>query len=56
MNRLVVIGIIGLKRCYLNVSREDAVRRYEAAEGQKAEHVQEFEFTDEFGAYDAWPK
>ena len=58
MNKLIVIGWIGVKRCYLNISREEAIRRYEAAEGcsgiESTELIDEFEFEDEFGAYEVW--
>lgn len=57
---LHVIGWIGNKRCYLDIPREEAARRYADSE---EEHVAEFghpeiltfEFTDEFRAYDAEP-
>ena len=68
-NKLIVIGWLGHKRCYLNVSRNEAVRRYveqemhgwettaEIAQMRQttAESMtEEFEFDDEFSAYDAW--
>jgi hypothetical protein len=59
-NRLIVIGWLGIKTCYLNVDREEAIRRWCKQEGisviNEFEHrlLQQFEFDDEFGAYDAW--
>ena len=63
MNTLIVIGWLGCKKCYLNVSREEAIRRYKiddrtgedewtAIEGD----IIEFQFEDEFSAYDAGEK
>ncbi|RUX60132.1 hypothetical protein [Mesorhizobium sp. M7A.F.Ca.CA.002.12.1.1] len=63
MNKLVVIGWLGIKTCYLNLSREDAIKRYkqdnpdslfEEEALKRPDLIQEFEFEDEFGAYDAW--
>lgn len=58
-NRLVVIGFLGGKCCYLNVSKAEAIRRYEKSEeyivGGGGVNVEEFEFDDEFWAYDAAP-
>lgn len=60
-NRLVVVGFLGSNQCYLNVPRDEAVRRYliQSAqenyfpvEGQDL-FVEEFEFEDEFWAYAA---
>lgn len=65
-NKLITIGWTGTKRCYLNVPREEAVRRFVKSEMYGYETteeialttaeslVEEFEFDDEFGAYDAW--
>lgn len=60
-NKLIVIGYLGIKKAYLNISREDAIKRYTDQEGLDMEYesrlideVQEFEFNDEFGVYDAW--
>lgn len=67
-NKLITIGWLGVKRCYLNISREEAVRRYVEKEATfytpeefakekeyiEANMVEEFEFDDEFEAYDAW--
>jgi hypothetical protein len=62
LNRLVVIGWLGTQRCYLNISREEALRRYHAAEGtaltalSDEPPISEFEFDDEFAAYAAYEK
>lgn len=62
MNTLVVIGYLGDKRAYLNVSMEEAARRYVAEHGdthevkmcvQRAELIT---FGYEFCVYDAWKK
>ncbi|MBI4020717.1 MAG: hypothetical protein HY369_00575 [Candidatus Aenigmarchaeota archaeon] len=58
-HRLVVVGLIGLKRAYLDIPREEALRRYmesehEFTEAKIADNVLEFEFTDEFGVYDVY--
>jgi len=70
MNKLIVIGWgmgahagpnanRGVKRCYLNISREEAVRRYL---GTREEHpyispllpIAELEFDDHFDVFDVW--
>ena len=59
-NRAVLIGCIGIKTVYINVSREDAINRYVAANPEFAHEIgepgmiREFEFIDEFGVYEAW--
>ena len=54
-NHLVVIGWMGAKKAYLNVSREEALRRYVETEGEiDGEHIAEFDFDDQFCVYDAW--
>lgn len=58
-NKITCIGYLGIKRCYLNVSREDAVKRYLEALGEECldggeKVITEFEFTDEFGTYDVY--
>ena len=60
MNTLVVIGWTGCKKCYLNISREEAIERYKE-EDDFAEYldigdIEVFNFDDEFGAYDVWEK
>jgi glucuronate isomerase len=63
-HRLVLIGPVGDRRAYLDVPRHEAIRRYQQEqicfEGDRAPapadlDVREFEFTDSFSAYDAWP-
>ena len=58
-NKLIALGFLGVGTCYLNVSMEEAQRRY------KEEHPEEegdadvlaiFEFDDEFHCYDVWEK
>lgn len=63
MNRIIAIGWLGSMQCYLNVSREEALRRYlvdnpievEYTKTQK-DFIREFEFEDEFWAYSVGPK
>ncbi len=61
-NRLTTIGYMGVKRAYLNVSREEAQRRFiESEEGTNSfstpadldNRTTEFEFDDEFSTYEA---
>lgn len=56
-NKIIAIGWTGLKRCYLNISREEALDRYKAEQGDHgfdADEVpiKEIEFDDVFEAYD----
>jgi hypothetical protein len=54
---LVAIGYHGSMQCYVDVPREEAIRRYCEAEGTvvlHGEYVREFTFIDTFGAYDVW--
>ena len=52
---LVLIGWLGTKRAYLDIPREEAIRRYKESDGDiDEEHIEEFTFTDEFGTYAAW--
>jgi hypothetical protein len=57
-HHLVVIGCTGIRRCYLDVPLEEATRRFLASEERTAldssDYVDEFDFDDEFGCYDAW--
>lgn len=54
-NRLIVIGEIGMKRAYLNVPQEEAIRRYREAHPDETRiTVQLVEFEDEFEAYEIW--
>lgn len=54
-NRLVVVGRTGDCRAYLNVPRDEAVRRFRRSDGwdPAAYGVGEFVFDDEFWVYDA---
>ena len=51
-NRLVACGFLGMYRVYLNVTKEEAIRRYRELDGEDPTNVQEVEFTDEFYAYE----
>jgi hypothetical protein len=54
---LHVIGWIGVNRCYLDISIEEAKQRYMNAEGSSDMDdisVDTITFDDEFSAYDAW--
>lgn len=66
-NRLVVIGLRGIKTAYMNMPREDAIRAFFDSKTfgptehaffiellEKGELVKEFEFDDKFGVCDAW--
>ena len=60
-NSLVTIGFIGSRNCYLNVDLEDAIERYikdeDITEDEFYEYetpFEEFEFEDEFTAYEIW--
>jgi plasmid maintenance system antidote protein VapI len=61
VNRIVTIGFLGSQTCYLNVSREEALRRYlEENNFYSREEAQcmlrEFQFEDSFEVYDVFPK
>lgn len=65
-NKIISIGWTGCKNCYLNVSREEAIARYNESErtigsdpydeAYLTKHgiIEEFEFDDEFNAYEVW--
>jgi hypothetical protein len=58
-NKLIVIGwSVESKRCYLNVSREEAVRRYSVSEKYDPDPIliTEINFDDEFCAYRVYEK
>lgn len=58
-HRLVCIGWLGDFACYLDVPREEAMRRYRAENPETQPddvRVTEFEFEDEFYAYEAGPR
>jgi len=61
MNKLVVIGYMSSKKCYLNISKEDAVEKYCKSEEITEKEFEdmnlildEIEFDDVFSAYDVW--
>lgn len=64
MNKLITIGFLGMQTCYLNITKEEAIRRYaveqqedladEAAVNRAGYRILEFEFNDSFEAYDVW--
>lgn len=61
-NTLVTIGYLGNKRAYLNLSKEEALATYCAAEYEgtptpedlSSLTITEFEFENEFCVYEAW--
>lgn len=60
MNTIIEIGYLGMKRCYLNLTEEEAVKRYCESEDTPKEDVYADElidtitFEDEFVAYSIW--
>lgn len=56
MNKIIEIGYIGSKRCYLNVDEQEAIIRYCESENINISDfdldVNILEFDDEFKAYD----
>lgn len=65
-NKLTVIGYLGDKNAYLNLSKEEAIQRFmqdnlrdedcNKEYVEKYGNVEEFYFDDEFCVYDAWAK
>jgi hypothetical protein len=60
-NRLIYIGYTGMMKCYLNISKDDAIERYIRENNISREDFDEyaikidyFDFDDEFCAYDVW--
>ena len=56
-NQLVAIGHLGQNRVYLNVSPEEAKRRYEETYKDvnwDYEEVRLIDFDEEFEVYDVW--
>lgn len=57
MNRLVVIGWIGCRTAYLNIDRDEAIKKY-LADHQESNldgtPVEEIQFESEFGTYEVW--
>ena len=61
MSKIIVIGFIGSKHCYLNVKKEDAIKRYCDVNkvpieefNEKEFNLEVIEFDDEFMVYDIW--
>jgi len=57
MNKIVVIGFLGMQSCYLNVDIEEAKKRYmeeNPLEDLEDVTIREFEFDDRFEVYDIW--
>jgi len=61
MNKIIVIGYMSMMKCYLNVSKEEAIGRYIKSEDMTRDEFDdaglrcdEVEFDDEFEAYDIW--
>lgn len=62
-NILISIGYLGTKTCYLNISREEAIKRYLKDNPELTNsldyygiQIDEFEFGDEFECYAVYPK
>ena len=61
-NRIITIGYIGLKKCYLNINEEDAIKKYCVSEQITKENfdnnvdisIDSIEFENEFECYDIW--
>lgn len=61
-NKIISIGYTGIMKCYLNISEEDAIKRY--CESEKISEddfesnaditIDQIEFDDEFEAYSIW--
>ncbi len=62
MNKIITIGYLGYNRCYLNITKEDAIERYckeekiNKEEFEKNDDISIYttEFKDEFGCYEIW--
>jgi len=61
MNNLISIGVTGIKKCYLNITEEEAIRLYCIDENLSIEQFNEaeiaidtFNFNIQFNAYDVW--
>jgi hypothetical protein len=61
MNKLISIGFTGIKKCYLNITEEEAIKLYCIAENLSIEQFNEtkipidtFNFNIQFDAYDVW--
>lgn len=53
---LIVIGWLGIKRCYLDISKAEAIRLYTETEEEvpTPDQIREFTFHQQFSAYDVW--
>lgn len=56
MNKLIVIGYLGVKHCFFNMTRDEAIALYLEIEGEleNDDMITEFEFDRWFSAYDAY--
>jgi hypothetical protein len=62
MNKLIAIGYLGCRKCYLNIERDLAIEMYCKSENLTREefdedlglNLQEFTFDNIFEAYDVW--
>lgn len=57
MNKVIAIGFLGVQTCYLNVDKDEAIRRYceeNEIDDIDGVTVREFEFDDQFEVYDIW--
>jgi hypothetical protein len=61
MDKLVIIGFTGLKKCYLNIKEQEAIKLYCIDENLSIEQFNEnkipidrFNFNVQFNAYDVW--
>ena len=59
-NKLISIGFLGMMRCYLNISNEDAINRYcksmdIAIDEFDHDELKVFYFDEEFEAYSVYP-
>ena len=61
-NIIISIGYIGLRKCYLNINKKEAIKRYCKSEEITKEEfdnnfdirIDSIEFEDEFECYDIW--
>jgi hypothetical protein len=62
MNKIIAIGYLGIRKCYLNLSEEEAIDRYCKSEQISRKefdedpglNMQTITFKDEFECYDIW--
>lgn len=61
MNKLISIGYIGLKKCYLNITEDVAIERYCKSENLTHQQFDDedisvhiIDFNDEFSAYEIY--